>query len=77
MNIQTVAENLRNTIDGKEKLFATYEKQTIKAEDNVSMAIAFARVEFLRINIAELKRILGDVEQCEQFNNYEKWDGDE
>jgi hypothetical protein len=64
MNIQTVAENLRNTIAGKEAMMAVYQKKAIKAEDNANMAAAFATIEFLKINIDELKRILVDVEQC-------------
>ena len=66
MNIQTVADNLRNTIAGKEILLAEYESK------NILLA------GMLRINIDELKRILQDVEQCEpslpgEGNNYENW----
>ncbi len=63
MNIQTVAENLRNTIAGKEKALAEYQearKLATMAED----AALFATQEFLKVNIDELKRILQDVEQC-------------
>jgi hypothetical protein len=72
MNIQTVAENLKNTIAGKEMLLEEYRTQRPHS---------VAR-EMLQINIDELKRILQDVEQCEpslpgEGNNYEKWDGDE
>jgi hypothetical protein len=52
MNIQTVAQNLKNTIAGKEILLAEYESK------NILLA------GMLRINIDELKRILQDVEQC-------------
>ena len=52
MSIQTVAENLRNTIAGKEQLLAEYETK------NILLA------GVLRVNIDELKRILQDVEQC-------------
>jgi hypothetical protein len=52
MNIQTVAENLKNTIAGKEALLAEYESK------NILLA------GMLRVNIDELKRILQDVEQC-------------
>jgi len=68
VNIQTVAENLRVTIAGKEELLADLKGRRIPPE---------VSIHYLKINIAELKRILEDVEQCEQFNNYEKWDGDE
>jgi hypothetical protein len=52
MNIQTVAENLRVTIAGKEMLLAEYESK------NILLA------GMLRVNIDELQRILQDVEQC-------------
>lgn len=68
MNIQTVADNLRATIAGKEDLLTNLKGKRIPPE---------VSIHYLEINIAELKRILQDVEQCEQFNNYEKWDGDE
>ena len=62
MNIQTVADNLRNTIAGKEKyLSQVYEhRDRTKGMDPESDVIA----DFLEINIAELKRVLQDVEQC-------------
>ncbi len=52
MNIHTVAENLRNTIAGKEALLDEYESK------NILLA------GMLRVNIDELRRILQDVEQC-------------
>ena len=72
MNIQTVAENLRNTIAGKEMLLETYRNPSI-----LTKQIRETITHMLEVNIAELRRILQDVEQCEQFNNYEKWDGDD
>jgi len=64
MNIQTVAQNLRNTIAGKEEALALYEsRRDIPRATGDQMAI-IATIEFLKINIAELKRILQDVEQC-------------
>lgn len=70
MNIQTVAENLRNTIAGKEKMLwqqrsalaLSYLGPTPPA--GAEMACV-ATIQFLEINIAELKRILQDVEACE------------
>ena len=55
MNIQTVAENLRNTIAGKDELLANLKSRRIPPEETI---------RFLEINIAELQRILQDVEQC-------------
>ena len=63
MNIETVAENLRNTIAGKELLVAHYRKVAANqgnALDNINTAFA----GFVQHNIDELRRILKDVEQC-------------
>lgn len=76
MNIQTVADNLRNTIAGKEK-YVKMLNNDLLCGDYVDRTITVTTIKFLEINIAELERILQDVEQCEQFNHYEKWDGDE
>jgi len=64
MNIQTVAENLRRTIARKEMMLATYENPQIGGHSVGAKAAMTATVEFLKLNIAELKRILQDVEQC-------------
>ena len=65
MNIQTVVENLRNTIAGKEDLLAVFTKPEnydwLPQPDKTARDAVNA---FLKVNIAELKRILGDVEQC-------------
>jgi hypothetical protein len=76
VNLTTVAENLRNTIAGKVKHLAE-QQMNRHSEDAYVRTAAFTVEKMLEINIAELQRILQDVEQCEQFNNYEKWDGDE
>jgi len=69
MNIQTVAENLRNTIAGKEKMLKDMKFQRAFGDgswqgDMAKQAAYFATREFLEINIDELQRILQDVEQC-------------
>lgn len=76
MNIQTVTNNLRATIAGKEQHLKTLGSDLL-CGDYVDRTATVTTIKFLKINIDELKRILQDVEQCEQFNNYEKWDGDE
>lgn len=64
MSLQTVITNLRRTIAGKEEALALYEsRRDIPRATGDQMAI-IATIEFLKINIAELKRILQDVEQC-------------
>jgi chromosome segregation ATPase len=63
MNIQTVITNLKNTIAGKERHLAAMRTQTESLSSGWH-----AIVGMLEINIAELQRILQDVEQCvEEF----------
>jgi hypothetical protein len=66
MNIQTVADNLRNTIAGKENmLLAVQQERTfVGLRDGEDIALK-TTAQFLKINIDELKRVLQDVEQCE------------
>ena len=76
MNIQTVAENLRNTIAGKEKYLAGVCNYR-GINEGAAMYSEGIRA-MLELNIDELKRILQDVEQCEpslpgEGNNYENW----
>ena len=63
MNIQTVRDNLKNTIAGKERLFQTYNSDLDYASDS-EKALIRVKKDFLQINLEELKRILADVEQC-------------
>ena len=78
MNIQTVADNLRNTIAGKEKYLAECKDALDKgiASTGVHIAVDTTR-EFLEINIGELRRILADVEVCvDQFEKLKKENSD-
>lgn len=59
MNIQTVIANLKNTIAGKEMLLETYKNPSV-----LTKSIRETMTHMLEINIAELQRILQDVEQC-------------
>ena len=63
MNIQTVADNLRNTIAGKVKHEVELEYALTLATMGERMAL-IATLEYLKVNIDELKRILQDVQQC-------------
>jgi hypothetical protein len=66
MNIQTVAKNLRNTIAGKEAMLSSHKAYLRSAGTSGSENVAiYTIVQFLEVNIDELKRILQDVEQCE------------
>ena len=67
MNIQTVAQNLRKTIAGKEKMLESLHPNNpyhTEYMDDGDTAARRTTIEFLKINIKELQRILGDVEQC-------------
>lgn len=64
MNISIVAANLRNTIAGKELLLEGTERQIPAVVELGRLRALQTTVEFLKINIAELKRILADVEVC-------------
>ena len=76
MNIQTVAQNLKNTIAGKEKYLADCNKalnvQIDPLDEGERMALQ-ATVEFLKININELKVILFDVEKCCEKATADSW----
>ena len=66
MNIQTVADNLRNTIAGKQTMLDKLnQRKDVKREFHDEVAY-FATKEFLEINIGELKRILADVESISE-----------
>ena len=71
MNIQTVATNLRVTIAGKERMLDSYRKIR-DMNDGAAMAVEATR-SMLEINIAELKRILQDVEQCVKKASDDSW----
>ena len=72
MNIQTVADNLRNTITGKEQLLATYaEREELGVYPKTLEYKGICAM--LEINIDELKRILKDVEQCLEKAVSDSW----
>jgi len=58
MNIQNVAENLRNTIAGKEQFQAKLREETNPSVHTKTL------LGFLAINLTELRNILGDIEKC-------------
>ena len=74
MNIQTVAENLRNTIASKEMLLDTYKNPSVNPYPKF---VKEAMIDFLEVNIDELKKILADVEQCmadnKEFSTWAHW----
>lgn len=69
MNIQTVKQNLRATIAGKEQLLAEHRcalaVSYLGPTPIAGTEMAFvATIKFLEINIDELERILADLEKC-------------
>jgi archaellum component FlaC len=68
MNIQTVANNLKRTIAGKEMLLETYKNPSV-----LTKPIRETMTHMLEINIDELKRILQDVEQCAKQASDDSW----
>lgn len=75
MNISTVAQNLRNTIAGKELYHAGVERQMLAEVERGKLIALKATKEFLEINIHELKRILADVEKCVEKDVEQSWRG--
>ena len=76
MNIQTVAENLRNTIAGKEgylKALTDSRKAYDSRWEPLKAAVNESTIKFLEVNIDELKRILQDVEQCAKQASDDSW----
>lgn len=61
MNIQTVADNLRNTIAGKEALLEEYNRT---GAGEYHKLVLYTMQVMLKTNIRELETILADVEQC-------------
>ena len=77
MNLQTVANNLRNTIAGKEHMLDSHKRylRSTGTSGPENTAI-FATVQFLEVNIDELKRILQDVEVCvAEYTGYGQEEG--
>jgi nucleoside-triphosphatase THEP1 len=62
MNIQTISENVYNIIEAKEQLLATYPEQTVFG-DYFRVKGIRTMLEQARRDMAELQRILEDVEE--------------
>jgi hypothetical protein len=61
MNIQTVVDNLQNTIQGKRALLITLQDPGV---GEYHQLVRYAMTHQLTSNIGELERILADVQQC-------------
>ncbi len=64
MNFKIFRDNLKNTIAGKEKMLATLQQRVSIERTPIDQTAFIAVINFLEINIDELKCILVDVEQC-------------
>ena len=68
MNIEIVRDNLKNTIKNKEALLKrSMERLRSNHKDGMNDSTWFyikTTVDFLELNIEELRKILADVEQC-------------
>ncbi len=74
MTISTVITNLKNTIAGKEKLLFEYKEATeMFGSDVINIVAMKASIQFIEVNIAELKRILADVEKCAEKDVEQSW----
>lgn len=62
MDIYTVRDNLKNTIQGKELLLAEFKSAPLRSGANLEVVTVMRQI--LEHNIGELNRILADVEQC-------------
>ena len=77
MNIYTVRDNLKNTIAGKEQMLAEKIERNEQGWFNSTSEIVANRatIEFLKVNIDELKKILADVEVCCEKATADSWRG--
>ena len=78
MNISIIRDNLKRTIAGKEKMLAEYRSALALSHLGPTPIVGaelavVATIEFLEINISELKRILADVEQCVAKDVEQSW----
>ena len=75
--IYTVRDNLKNTIAGKEQMLAEKIDRNEHGWFNSTSEIVSTRatIEFLKINIDELKKILADVEKCCEKATADSWIG--
>ena len=74
MNIETVRDNLKNTIAGKEAMLDSHKRylRSTGTSGPENTAI-FAVIQFLEVNIDELKRVLQDVEVCVTQASDDSW----
>ena len=69
MTLQQVIDNLKNTISGKEQALAMFESRKHFPRADIDQMAMISSIEFLKVNIAELKRILADVEAVNRLTS--------
>jgi DNA-binding ferritin-like protein len=74
MNIYTVRDYLKRTIDGKQDYLEEVRQARSLASREEDHAL-YATQEFLKINIYELKKILADIEVCCEQATEQSWQG--
>ena len=77
MNIYTVRDNLKRTIEGKEQMLADLVDRKEHGWFNSTSEIVANRatIEFLEVNLDELRNILADVEVCCEKATADSWRG--
>jgi len=76
MNIYTIRDYLKRTIEGKEHLLDQYSRALEGDKMLYEQKIAVgAASEFIKINIDELKEILADIEVCCEKATEQSWQG--
>jgi hypothetical protein len=78
-SIYTIRDNLKKTIEGKVAAIGEYQNRRWKllqlegAGAAMEAHAVYATIEFLRVNIDELRRILADVEVCCEKATEDSW----
>lgn len=72
MNIYTVRDNLKKTIEGKEQYLAD-----LQDKSNTTRFVRETISHFLEVNLQELRAILADVEVCCKQASEASWRNDD
>lgn len=70
MNIYTLRDNLKKTIEGKQAYLEAF-----KADDHEYKVVRETMIEFIEVNLGELRKILADVEVCCEQAREASWKG--
>ena len=70
MNIYTLRDNLKKTIEGKQAYLEAF-----KADDHEYKVVRESMIQYIEINLEELRKILADVEVCCKQAVEDSWKG--